>query len=150
MRVSVQSGMPIQRDRTGADANGIRLFVYGTLKRGHRLHSHLKGQSYLGEGQTLPEFRLLNCGWYPALVESEDGRSICGEVWQVDNETLKRLDEVEDVGSGLYERREISLLAPFDDAAAITYVYLQDVTGLADCGDEWLMTSTVVDPDEAS
>jgi len=142
--------MPNQHDRTESDADGIRLFVYGTLKRGHRLNRHLDGQSYLGEGQTLPEFRLLNCGWYPALVESNEGRSIRGEVWQVNEETLQRLDEVEDVGSGLYERREISLLAPFDDAAAITYVYLQDVTGLADCGDEWLMTSAVIDPDEAS
>lgn len=142
--------MPNQHDRTGADGNGIRLFVYGTLKRGHRLHSHLDGQSYLGEGRTLPEFRLLNCGWYPALVESDKGRSIRGEVWQVDDKTLQRLDEVEDVSSGLYERRVISLLAPFDDAPAITYVYLQDVTGLPDCGEEWLATSALVHFDETS
>ena len=148
--VSEQFDMPNQHDRTGAVANSIRLFVYGTLKRGNRLHSHLDGQLYLGEGQTMPEFRLLNCGWYPALVESNDGQSIRGEVWQIDDETRRCLDEVEDVAGGLYERRVISLLAPFDDAPAITYVYLQDVTGLVDCGDEWLVTSAVVDPDEAS
>lgn len=135
---------------TGANGNGMRLFVYGTLKRGHPLHGHLLGQTCLGDGRTLPEFRLLNCGWYPALVESDEGRSIRGEVWEVDDETLRRLDEVEDVPSGLYERRTISLQAPFDDAPAITYVYRQDVTGLPDCGDEWLVTSALVDPDETS
>jgi hypothetical protein len=52
----------------------MRLFTYGTLKRGHQLHGHLAAQSYLGDAQTLPEFRLLNCGWYPALVESSGDR----------------------------------------------------------------------------
>lgn len=140
--------MSNQHDTKAADRNDIRLFAYGTLKRGHRLHSHLDGQSYLGEGQTLPQFRLLNCGWYPALVESNEGRSIRGEVWLVDDGTLQRLDEVEDVSSGLYERRAIPLLTPFDDAPAITYVYLQDVTGMPDCGDEWLVTSALADSDE--
>lgn len=118
----------------------MRLFTYGTLKRGHRLHGHLAAQSYLGEAQTLPEFRLLNCGWYPALVESSDGRSIRGELWDVDEATSELLDEVEEVGSGLYERRLISLQPPFDDSLAIAYVYLQDVTGFSDCGDEWLLS----------
>lgn len=128
----------------------MRLFVYGTLKRGHRLHGCLTGQRYLGQALTLPEFKLLNCGWYPALVESGDGRAIRGELWEVDAATLKRLDEVEEVDSGLYERREISLQSPFDDAPAIAYVYLQDTTALTDCGDEWPHLPELAEPDNSS
>lgn len=126
----------------------MQLFVYGTLKRGHRLHAHLAGQKYLGEGQTRPEFRLLNCGWFPALVESSDGRSIRGEVWEVDETTLARLDEVEDVAGGLYERRLIRLRPPFDGVSTIAYVYRQDTTGMPDCGDEWPLTAEPADQDE--
>lgn len=128
----------------------MRLFTYGTLKRGHRLSCHLAGQTYLGDARTLPEFRLHNCGWYPALVESSDGRAIRGELWDVDETTMNRLDEVEDVGSGLYERRLIQLLPPFDDLPAIAYVYLQDVTGLPDCGDEWPLPDLQIEPDDSS
>ena len=128
----------------------MRIFTYGTLKRGHRLHGHLAGQSYLGEAQTVPEFRLHNCGWYPALVESSDGRSIRGELWDVDEATLEQLDEVEEVGSGLYERRLICLQPPFDDLPAIAYVYLRDVTGLPDCGNEWPLPDDAAEPDSPS
>jgi gamma-glutamylcyclotransferase (GGCT)/AIG2-like uncharacterized protein YtfP len=128
----------------------MRLFTYGTLKRGHRLHGHLAGQSYLGEAQSLPEFRLHNCGWYPALVESSDGRSIRGELWDVDEATLMLLDEVEEVGTGLYERRWICLQPPFDDSPAIAYVYLRDSAGLPDCGNEWPLPDAPAELDDAS
>lgn len=139
-------GVAINQPMTLLSESHTRLFVYGTLKRGHRLHSHLAGQTCLGEGQTTVGFRLLKCGWYPALVESEPGLAIRGEVWEVDDETLQRLDVVEEVSSGLYERRQISLQPPFDDAPAIAYLYLQDVAGLPDCGDQWSLTSPDSDP----
>ena len=119
----------------------MRIFVYGTLKRGHRLHHHLAGQRYVGPARTCAEFRLLNCGWYPALVESDAGRSICGEVWDVCEKTLERLDDVEGVSCGLYRRQMIPLLPPYDDVPAMTYVYQRSVTGLTDCGDEWTLFS---------
>jgi gamma-glutamylaminecyclotransferase len=128
----------------------MRVFTYGTLKRGHRLHSHLCGQRFIGEAWTRPEFRLHNCGWYPALVESGDGRAIHGELRDVDEATLDQLDEVEEVGNGLYERRLIPLQPPFDDSPAISYVYLGDVTGLTDCGDEWPLQNEQAEPGDAS
>jgi len=123
----------------------MRIFVYGTLKRGHRLHHHLAGQCFVGQARTRPEYRLVNCGWYPALIESSPGRSIDGEVWEVSGETLECLDEVEGVSNGLYIRRVIALQAPFDDAPVMTYFYLQSIDGLSDCGDEWTISSAELD-----
>lgn len=127
----------IEQAATLLNTNPMRLFVYGTLKRGHALHSHLEKQMFLGVGQTLPEFRLVKCSWYPAMVDTPNGRSIRGEVWEVEEATIQHLDIVEDVASGLYERRLISLLPPFDDAPSIAYVYLRETRGMPDCGEEW-------------
>jgi len=101
----------------------------------------------MGPARTRAEFRLLNCGWYPALVESSAGRSISGEVWDVSEEALECLDDVEGVGGGLYGRRMIQLQPPFDDAPVMTYIYQQAVTGFSDCGDEWTLLSA--EPDQA-
>ena len=116
------------------------VFVYGTLQRGQRLHQHLAGQRFVGEARTQPEYRLLRIDWYPGLVAAESasaGTSVCGEVWDVDDQTLKILDTVEDVGSGLYERKPVRLLKPFDGEDVIAYFYLGNVEGCSDCGDRW-------------
>src|ERR1700722_13074128 len=38
------------------------LFVYGTLKRGQPNHDWLADGEYLGPAETLPFYRLVNCG----------------------------------------------------------------------------------------
>ncbi len=118
------------------------LFVYGTLKRGEVRASLLAGQQYLGQVKTTAAYRLFNTGDYPALVEAEPlslpGRSIHGELWQVDTACLARLDIEEGVDDGLYERREIVLSD--GTARAMTYLYRQPTEGLEDCGDTWDMT----------
>ena len=87
-----------------------RLPIYGTLKRGHVAHRFLANQSFCGEGRTLPEFRLLELGWYPGLAPcatGEVGLAIEGEVWEVSPECLEELDAYE---SDEYDRRVISLV----------------------------------------
>ena len=114
------------------------IFVYGTLKRGDVRAWLLDGQLYRGKAKTLPNYRLFNTGDYPALVEAAPlglpGRAIIGELWRVDDDCLARLDEEEGVDEGLYERRMIELT---DTQHAWTYVYLQPVDGMDDCGDAW-------------
>jgi gamma-glutamylcyclotransferase (GGCT)/AIG2-like uncharacterized protein YtfP len=116
----------------------VKLFVYGTLKRGDSRSRFLHGQRFLGEGCTLPNCRLYNCGSYPALVRDDhDGRAIEGEVWDVDAACLKTLDEVEGTSEGLYLRALIELESPFDGQRIETYLYAGSTKGLADCGCRW-------------
>ncbi len=116
------------------------VFVYGTLQRGRALHEHLAGQEFVGNAQTQHDYRLYRIDWYPGLVEtltSGQGLAIHGEVWDVDEATLRLLDEVEEVGSGLYERRPIRLQKPLDRLEVIAYFYLGDVESCSDNGDRW-------------
>lgn len=116
------------------------VFVYGTLQRGRALHEHLAGQRFVGEARTQPEYRLYRIDWYPGLVEassSGEGLAIHGEVWDVDEASMAILDRVEEVDSGLYERRLIRLQKPFDQSEVLAYLYLGDVEGCSDYGDRW-------------
>ncbi|MEQ8353262.1 MAG: gamma-glutamylcyclotransferase family protein [Leptospiraceae bacterium] len=77
------------------------VFVYGTLKRGFRLHHYMKGCDFLGEG-FLDGYRLHRITWYPAIRPAPESR-VFGELFQVAEKHLDILDEVEDRGI-LYER----------------------------------------------
>jgi gamma-glutamylcyclotransferase (GGCT)/AIG2-like uncharacterized protein YtfP len=116
----------------------IRVFVYGTLKRGQRNHRVLAGQRFLGEATTAPRYRLYDRGPYPCLVEDRaNGVPVQGEVWVVDAETLGRLDAYEEVPK-LYTRKEIDLAGY--SAPVLAYFYNGDVTGFTDCGGQWPKT----------
>lgn len=116
------------------------VFVYGTLQTGRRLHRHLAGQKLVGKARTAPRYRMYRIDWFPGLVDAmtdTGGIEVHGEVWDVDEKTLAVLDEVEDVESGLYERKLIQLQSPFDNDDVIAYFYLGDTDGCSDCGDRW-------------
>ena len=122
------------------------LFVYGSLKRGFSNQHWLAGQTYLGKATTTPLYRMFDYGGFPALIPAESidmpGRSITGELWQVDATTLDRLDILEGVDHGLYRRAEIRLQrcgsTPGDAVTSATgYLYLRDVAGLPDVGCTW-------------
>jgi len=114
------------------------VFVYGTLKRGGRLHSLLAEQEYVGCAETRPHYRLFNCGSYPGLEEAARGRSIQGEVYCVSTPVLKMLDAAEGVDELLYERRRILLMPPHDDLLVEAWFYLQDSSSFPDCGSNWV------------
>ncbi|MGH8458615.1 MAG: gamma-glutamylcyclotransferase family protein [Nevskiales bacterium] len=80
-----------------------RVFVYGTLRRGES-HAHLmQDAEYLGLHVTEPRYTLCDMGEYPAAV-SWGVTSIRGEVYDVDDALLRRLDEYEEF-PGVYNRR---------------------------------------------
>jgi gamma-glutamylcyclotransferase (GGCT)/AIG2-like uncharacterized protein YtfP len=114
-----------------------KLFVYGTLKRGYSRSTALQGEAFLGTVKTQALYRMYNCGNYPGLVESPDGLSIEGELWEVSSECLKRLDEIEGVGIKLYQRKKVFLKAPHDRELVETYLYLRSTQGMPDCGTRW-------------
>ncbi len=115
----------------------MRLFVYGTLKRGEPRHHHLSGQTFIALARTRPVYRLYNLGEYPGLVKRDDGLAIEGELWEVDDACLRRLDQVEGCDEGLYYRSLVELAPPHDGLPAVTYLYQKNVEGLAQCGTRW-------------
>ena len=115
-----------------------RVFVYGTLKRGGGNHSFLAGQQFLGAARTPPGFTLYLLGDYPGMVPAAgDQAGVTGEVWAVDDACLARLDELEGVDEGLYERVSIKLLVPYADQPIETYLYLRSLDGRPALGAEF-------------
>lgn len=99
-------------------AAGLRVAVYGTLKRGECNHHWLRGARF--EGRTrVPGLELYNLGDYPMAVPSADPRArIHAELYRVDGEGLARLDVLEDY-PGLYDRRQL----PTTDGG-LAWIYL--------------------------
>ena len=94
----------------------MRVFVYGTLKRGHSNHDCLRGQQFIAEAVTQPRYRLHDLGGYPGMV----------------------LDELEDTAGGEYAREAVPLQPPFDQQKIEGYRYLRDVSAARDIGSRWL------------
>jgi gamma-glutamylcyclotransferase (GGCT)/AIG2-like uncharacterized protein YtfP len=76
----------------------MKLFVYGTLKRGKQAHHLLQNATFLGE-RTVRGFVLLDAGAYPAMVrarEGDDNPVVRGEIWDVPDEAIEAIDRWED------------------------------------------------------
>jgi len=91
----------------GEDCN--RLFVYGTLLRGGRLHHHLEllGARFESEAKVAAE--LFDLGSYPgALPAAGEGKWVCGEIFLLlqTSSALKVLDRVEEFFPDAPERSE--------------------------------------------
>lgn len=127
----------VLRKKRKLPASTVRIFAYGTLKRGLCRHHFLAGQKFIAEARTAPRYRMYNLGTYPGLVDApQNGLSIHGEIWEVDAACLARMDVEEGVAERLYERRAIELLER-QHGPVQAYFSLQDVSSLPDCGDCW-------------
>ena len=74
------------------------LAVYGTLRRGFRNHVLLRGCELVWEGFTvLPYEMVVDESCIPYLVPCDGLRRVYVEVYRVDDERLRVLDEFEDV-----------------------------------------------------
>lgn len=85
----------------------MKIWVYGSLKRDHGNGRLLKTSRFLGTAISEPEFTLLNLGSFPGIVR-EGTTAIHGEVYEVDDETLQRLDRLEGHPS-FYERQHVAV-----------------------------------------
>ncbi|XP_003729532.1 putative gamma-glutamylcyclotransferase CG2811 [Strongylocentrotus purpuratus] len=91
-----------------------RVFVYGTLKTGQPNHSMIPGAGsvrcrFFGTGKTETKWPLVIATKYniPFLLDCEgEGHNVYGEVYEVDDDLLAHLDEVEGCPDS-YERRKI-------------------------------------------
>jgi gamma-glutamylaminecyclotransferase len=111
----------------------VRLFVYGSLKSGRGNNGLLDGCQFVGPGYTEGIYTMVNLGMFPGIVE--DGEtSIYGEVYDVDDGTLARLDMLEG-HPHFYERKDMMVKVNGEWAPAVGYVLPQ----------EWLENSHVVE-----
>lgn len=118
-------------------------FLYGTLKRGGRYHDLLAGQKFIGEAHTVAGYTLYQPADYPAMVRSvEDTEGVTGELWEVSEPCLAKLDALEGLKQRLYERLPIRLRAPHDKVIAESYFYLRLLIGCPHLGSTWHHPST--------
>ncbi len=125
-------------------ANSHLVFVYGSLKRGERNHAVLQASEYRGEARTECRFRLYAFPAYPALVRDDNNPlAILGELYSVDDRTLRSLDRLEENGR-LYQRELLPvepLEPPGETLAAWTYLFLGPLDGAIACpGPQWTGT----------
>lgn len=96
-----------------------RVFVYGTLKEGGRLHGNIQGlDGKLLRKVTLSGFDLYRVSWFPGIVKGKG--NVEGELYEFADQdaTLHHLDHVE--GAPFLFKRET---VRFDDGPAEVYVY---------------------------
>lgn len=101
-----------------------KVFVYGSLLSGMGNHGLLKDAVFVGKTTSPPEFLMIDIGYFPGVIEHDKGMPIVGEVYEVTDEQLNRLDILEGYRSsnpegGLYNRREIDT----EFGKALIYVY---------------------------
>jgi gamma-glutamylaminecyclotransferase len=94
-----------------------KLFVYGSLKRGFGNHELLKNSKFLGAYDTSDaNYQMFSFGGFPgviALDEQDRHHYILGELYEVDDATLARVDMLE--GNGHFYTRKIIELSETDD-----------------------------------
>lgn len=84
------------------------LFVYGTLKQDHSNNRLLKGAEFLGTAKTLEKYSLYESG-IPYVIKGETVSHIYGELYRVDELTLKIIDSLEG-HPRWYRREEVEVL----------------------------------------
>jgi gamma-glutamylcyclotransferase (GGCT)/AIG2-like uncharacterized protein YtfP len=109
------------------------LFIYGTLMPGLRLEAEMHGARFVCAAQ-VPGC-LVDVGRYPGFLTGEG--LVTGEVYEVDDAHLARLDGVEGVVPGdraasQYWREVVTVLSgPLQGQPVQTYVYNRPVDGCA-------------------
>jgi gamma-glutamylaminecyclotransferase len=113
----------------------IRLFVYGTLKRGFPLHAiGLAGQRFIGMYRTVMNHPMLVAGpWFTPMMLNEPGLGfrVCGELYEVEDDKLTSLDAIEHIGERGHSRMSIEVEPAGGGASCDADVYFK-VRELAD------------------
>lgn len=97
-----------------------KIFVYGTLKRGHGNHRYLAGSKFLGAGKTRNKYAMYVSG-IPFVIVTEPVSQISGELYEVDDQTLCKLDQLEG-HPNWYQREQVEICLDnnFGKSSAVT------------------------------
>jgi len=99
------------------------LFVYGTLRKKQGNHYLLDRSKFLGNAKTKLRYALYRSG-VPFLSRSRAISQVIGEVYSVDDTTLKRLDQLE--GHPDVYKREQDEVVLEDGTELIAWIYFYD------------------------
>lgn len=102
-----------------------KMFVYGTLKRGQSAHDLMEGSKFLGEMSTHPRYSLYNMGGFPGMGEGKEAGGVHGELFEVDEDCLWRVDRYEGAPH-LFKRAVIELA---DGTKAEAYMFNRSLAG---------------------
>lgn len=108
-------------------------FCYGTLKKGERNERMLSEQKFIGPAKTLPKYKLYNLGGYPGLKPCEDGMVVHGELYDIDEKCVERLDRYEGHPS-LFKRDEIQIEGA---AGKVVAYFYQHGVDKRNCVESW-------------
>jgi gamma-glutamylcyclotransferase (GGCT)/AIG2-like uncharacterized protein YtfP len=83
------------------------VFVYGTLRHGSArgMSDRFPGAKFIADAEVSGS--LYDLGSYPGLLLNDSGARVVGEVYEVDDELLKELDDFE--SSSQYRREELEI-----------------------------------------
>lgn len=95
----------------------MRLFVYGSLKRGHPHAWRLGGAPLLTVIRTVPGYQLVDLGEYPGMRPGGVG-AVMGELYEIDPGRMAALDHFEGHPT-LFLRAEVPLA---DGSRAVAYM----------------------------
>ena len=102
-----------------------KVFVYGTLKRGRHNNSILGPSQFLGVFLTERRFTMYDGKGFPYVVP-EGSTSVIGELYEVDDKILERLDWLEGVRANHYKRIETKVFSDVEETWAWIYVASPD------------------------
>jgi gamma-glutamylcyclotransferase (GGCT)/AIG2-like uncharacterized protein YtfP len=108
-----------------------RVFVYGTLRRGHHNHALLEMSKFIAEAATLRTYWMITTGVFPVvldLVPADFGLpplAIAGEIYHIDDATLGELDRLEREGRS-YHRKMTEVFEAGRKVEAHIYVGVAD------------------------
>lgn len=108
-----------------------KVFVFGTLKRGFPNHAEgMVGQVCLGRYRTALAYPLVVAGrWFSPVMMPEPGTGhrVTGELYEVDDATLAKLDIIESVHLPTgYHRESIDVVSLEDGSTVQAWVYFKD------------------------
>ncbi|AVA25602.1 AIG2-like family protein (plasmid) [Rhizobium sp. NXC24] len=107
----------------------IRLFAFGTLKRGFALHERgLARAQYRGLFKTRKPYPMLIAGrWFAPMMFDEpgNGTTVKGELYEVDDQTLRRLDLLESIGRPGHFRGLIELERVGGGDSSVAFAYFK-------------------------
>jgi len=102
----------------------VRLFVYGTLKRGCRASlSQLPYARYEGRA-LLQGYKMLDLGSFPGIVPGDEKSYVLGELFLLPGAALRFIDDYEGVDAGLYKRELLQVKRLDTDDTVDAYMYI--------------------------
>jgi len=104
-----------------------KVIVYGTLKKGGRLHRYMRDSKFIVD-VAVTGYKMYDSGFgYPFIAKGDKHKdSVWGEKYEVSDDTLKMLDMVEGVDSGLFKRVDLKDEKDWSDSRDSTYIYVGD------------------------